>query len=82
MWFGTLAFFSIAAPSKYGSTMEARIHRHTGMLSQAELGVVTDGIGIFSLVAYWTIDDHWFFLLHGAWWTLVGLTRFMPSPRR
>ncbi len=82
-WFSVLFLASAFAPSKYGSSFESELYRQTGFLSPGELVVVMFVMAIFSFVAYFIVQSHWFLLAHGAWWGLATTSRmFGRNPRR
>ncbi len=68
----TTAWFAGFAISTFSPS---RTRRLTGLNSNRDVAILTLTLGIFSFVAYFAIQSHWFLLAHGTYWTLVGLRK-------
>jgi hypothetical protein len=80
-WFAGFALFSTFSPSKYGGSLRAMLYRK-GFIPPGEAIVLLLTMGVFSFVANFAIQSHWFLVAHGVLWTLVGAGNFLLITKR
>ena len=80
-WFAGFAIFSTFSPSKYGNSMQAMVWR-TGFIPPAEGKALLLTMGVFSFVANFAIQPHWFLLAHGTVWTLIAVANLLLRSNR
>lgn len=71
--------FSTFSPSKFRGSLQAKLYREGFFIPPAEAKVLVLTMGVFSLVANYAMQSHWFFLVHGAFWTLNAVRNFLLS---
>ena len=80
-WFAGMALFSTFSPSKFGDSLQAKLNR-AGFIPPAEGKILFLTMGLFSFVANYTLQSHWFLLVHGGVWTLIAVMNLLARPRR